>query len=285
MEIFGKEVNLKDYNCSKNGVDYPQISVPMINLYVQITSSCNGACYFCNTRNSNKDFDIVKFSEIIDELKKKIYIGKVAISGGEPLLNLDKTIEVINTCGDLYVTLNTNAYNLYKLKELYSMVQEIHISKHHYNNKLNNEIMKLQTPSLLEIYDFGLADKVKINCVYQKGYMETVDDMIEMLEHLSWFGYKELRNISMLPLTPEAVDKYIDLTGLMDSAEDRFLNDGYLYDKKMCKCFELMYTAKNGRNIKSLIRQTYNDDYPCVKQLVFDGKNLYDGFRKNNIIY
>lgn len=284
MQIFNKEINIKDYNCSRNGILYPSVDIPYINLYVQITPKCNAQCRFCNTHCHSLTFDFAKFQEILDELSRKVIIGKVAITGGEPLLIPDRVIRAINMASKYNVTLNTNAYNLDILKEIYPIVKEIHISKHHYNNQINDTIMGIHTPSLMEIYDYGFADKVKINCVWQKEAIETKEDMIQFMEVLSHYGYKEIRNISLLPLTQYAKDNCIDLTAIMTECES-YLNDGYMYDKNMCKCFEFIYIAKNKRLIKSLIRHTYNDDYSCVKQLVFDGKNLYDGFKKNNIIY
>ena len=283
MVLFDKEVNVKTYGCSRNNQDYVEVN-PKINLYIQTTPACNAQCYFCYTRCHSIGFDFTKLEEIIKELESKVKLGKIAITGGEPLLVPNRVHQIIDICKNHYVTLNTNAFDIKKVKEIYPYVKEIHISKHHYDNKKNDEIMKITTPSLLEIYDYGLTDKVKINCVWQKGYMEKKEDLIKMLELMSYFGFKEIRNISLLPLTQEGIENYINLSDLMKECE-AFLNDGYLYDKEMCKCFEFIYLANNGRVIKSLIRQTFNDEYSCVKQLVYDGEHLYDGFKKNNIIY
>jgi len=283
MILFDKDVDVKKYCCSRDNINYPD-TIPHINLYVQTTAACNAKCYFCDTRCSSDEFDFDKLGDVIKELDGKVKLGKIALTGGEPLLNVDRLHKIIEVCGEKYLTLNTNAFNIYRLKEFYPLVREVHISKHHYNNQKNDEIMKIKTPTLAEIYDYGLIDKVKVNCVWQRGYMESFEDLVKMLEFLSYFGYREIRNISLLPLTNKGIEQYVDLVNLMKQCEG-FLNDGYMYDKGMCQCFEFMYLAGNGRLVKSLIRQTFNDDYSCVKQLVYDGKHLYDGFKKKNIIY
>ena len=275
--------NIKDYTCSRDGINYPKLEKPLINLYIQTTPKCNAKCYFCNTRCKSTSFSLDKLKEVIDFMRSKVLIGKVAISGGEPLLEVDRIKGIVSVCDREYITLNTNAYSLEKLSEVYSLVKEVHISKHHYDNAINDEIMKIKTPTMKEISEKGFSDKVKINCVYQKGIMETKTDMVSMMEEMAKYGFSELRNISLLPLTDAATESYVDLVSLMKDAEC-FTNDGYLYDKGMCQCFELMYVASNGKLVKSLIRQTFNDDYSCVKQLVFDGEHLYDGFKKKNIL-
>lgn len=284
MKIFNKDINLKNYFCSRDNITYINNGKPLINLYIQLTPYCNAKCYFCDTRNCNNIFDFEKFKLIIEELDEKIHLGKIAITGGEPLLELDKIIKIIDNYKDRYLTLNTNAYDIEKLKMIYSYFKEVHISKHHFDNNKNDEIMKIKTPTLFDLYQNNLVKNTKINCVFQKGYMETKNDIVQMMEKMSLYQLKELRCISLLPLTQEGINHYVCLDDLMKECE-YFMNDDYLYDKSHCKCFEFIYIANNGQLIKNLIRQTYNDNYSCVKQLVYDGKYLYDGFKKNNIIF
>lgn len=284
MKIFDKELNLKNYFCSKDNITYITNKKPILNLYIQLTPFCNAKCFFCDTRNCNDNFNFEKLKIIIDELDKKINLGKIAITGGEPLLELDKLEKIIDNYKDKYLTLNTNAYDIQRLKKVYSSFKEIHISKHHYDNSKNNEIMKIKTPTLCDLYQNNLVEKTKINCVFQKGYMENKNNMVHMMELMSQYQLKELRCISLLPLTEESIKNYICLDDLMKECEV-FTNDEYLYDKQACKCFEFLYIAQNGQFVKNLIRQTYNDDYPCIKQFVYDGQYLYDGFKKKNIVF
>ena len=288
-----KNIILKNYYCSRNGIHYENRFIPRINLYIQSTSKCNAKCYFCNTRCKNDNFNFKKLEKTLEKLKELcdndvLTLGKIAITGGEPLLNMGRTKEIIRLC-KLYfpntiLALNTNAYDLKRLKEIYFDVDEVHISKHHYDNKINDEIMRISTPSIEDIYDEHLNKIVKINCVWQKGYMETNKDLENMLELLGKFQIKEIRNISLLPLTQKAQTSFVDLKPIMEESK-KYLNDGYLYDKNMCECFEFSYLCQNGFIVKSYIRNTINDNYSCLKQFVFDGEYLYDGFKKNNILF
>lgn len=287
-----KNILIKNYYCSKNSTHYENRIIPRINLYIQSTNKCNAMCYFCNTRCTNNNFDFEKLKKSLEQLKDLynnniLIIGKIAITGGEPLLNLERTRKIIQLCKQYFpntiLALNTNAYDLNKLKLLYFDVDEIHISKHHYDNKKNNEIMKIYTPTIEDLYIANLNKIAKINCVWQKGYMETSEDLKNMLELLGKYQIKELRNISLLPLNELAKSSFVNLKTIMEESK-KYLNDGYLYDKGMCECFEFSYLCQNGFLIKSYIRNTLNDDYFCLKQFVFDGEFLYDGFKKKNIL-
>lgn len=286
MLIFDKEINLKTYDCSKDGINYDTLEIPIINLYIQTTPKCNAKCDFCNTRCVNDIFDFEKLKLVIKKLKEKnIVIGKVAITGGEPLLEMERISNILDICNDMYLTLNTNAFDIERLKVFGkdSRIKEIHISKHHYDNNINDKIMSIKTPSIETLALLDFANKIKINCVWQKGGIENYSDLISMMEILGVNGIKELRNISLLPLNEKSIEKYIDLTTIMKECEE-FLNNGYLYDKHMCKCLEFVYLSKSGGIVKNIIRQTFDDNYDCVKQFVYDGQFLYDGFKKNNIL-
>lgn len=296
IEILGKKINIKNYDCYKilnnnSNEIYKKNIKPFINLYIQSTPNCNAKCYFCNTRNPKKEFNFEKLEKILKELNCKFIIGKIAITGGEPLLELEKTKNIINIIKkhNNYITLNTNGYDLLKFKEIYNIVDEVNLSKHHYINDKNDEIMKIKTPDLKTFYENNVLEKVKINCVFQKNYIDSFQELINLLNFLGTFDIKELRSISLLPLTKKCKTNYVNLSKIMKECEI-FLNDGYLYDsygnKNFCKCFEHVYITNEGKFIKNTLRQTYCiEDIPdCTRQLVFDGQYLYDGFQKNTII-
>lgn len=283
MFIFNKELNLKNYDCKKENQDY-RVCQPKINLYLQTTPRCNGSCSFCDLRNHSKIFNFDKLKEIVKIMDDNNILGKIAISGGEPLLEIDRTIQIANTFQNYYVTLNTNGSLLKELKEVYPLIKEIDISKHHFKNSINDNILKLKTYSLEDLYLNNLNEKININCVFQKNGLKTKEDLIQMLEVMSKYNFKHLKAISLLPLTKRAKDNFINLNLMMDEFKT-YLNNGILYDKDMCKCFEFLYVANNGNIIKTTMRHTFDDNYSCIKQFVYDGEYLYDGFKKNNIIF
>lgn len=286
MKIFSKDLNLKDYFCSNDNLYFFKHDTPILNLYVQITGICNASCNFCKRDNICKYFNYEKFDYILKTLSNNIIIGKVAITGGEPLLNFEKTIKVINIARKYadVVTLNTNAFSLKALERVYNLVDYIDISKHHYNNVINDNILKLSTPSLKSIKEIDIDSKISINCVLQKDIIDNYDKVIDFLEYLGYYNIKSAKFISLLPLTNKAIKSYVDPTNIINKCKN-FTNSGMLYDHDMCCCFEFLYLSNNYSTIKTIIRHTTNSDYSCIKQFVFNGCYLYDGFKKNTIIY
>ena len=98
---------------------------------------------------------------------------------------------------------------------IYSYFKEVHISKHHFDNNKNDEIMKIKTPTLFDLYQNNLVKNTKINCVFQKGYMETKNDIVQMMEKMSLYQLKELRCISLIPSCVNGNnDCYIGITNI-----------------------------------------------------------------------
>lgn len=285
MEIFGKRLNVQDYDCSFDNKVYPKLKIPRLNLYVQITKRCNATCKICNTGEICENFDFEKFETVLKELSQKIVIGKVAITGGEPLTCVDKTLRVIRIARKYCstITLNTNGSFHKELERVYPLVDQIDVSKHYYDPQIHDAMMGIETLSLSKIASLDKDNKISINCVLQKGAIDCYDEMINFLEYAGECGIKFVKFISLLPLTEEAVVKYIDPSTMMNQCK-RFTNTGMLYDHQMCRCFEFLYLSKACTTIKVIIRHTTNSNYSCVKQFVFNGKNLFDGFLKHTVI-
>ena len=61
-------------------------------LYLKITNRCNMNCPFCYEKKGN---DIISM-EKIEEIYNKFFPDKIILHGGEPLLYVDKCLEIIN---------------------------------------------------------------------------------------------------------------------------------------------------------------------------------------------
>jgi Molybdenum cofactor biosynthesis enzyme len=284
MKIFDEEINFKNYDCSYDNNHY-RIRGAMINLYVQATSKCNAKCCFCYTKNKCNNFNYEKFNKVLKELSNRNILKRIAITGGEPLLDELKTMKIIEEAKRYceIISLNTNAYSIDKIDLVYDKVSFIDISKHHYDNNINNKIMGLQTPTIDEICNRISTKKIKVNCVLQNSGINSFEELKNMLNILSDKNISEVKFISILPLNQMAVNEFVNPENIMKQCEV-YLNDSYLYDKHMCKCFEFMYVSDKGKVIKVTIRYTIDKNYDCVKQLVYDGEYLYTSFNKDKII-
>lgn len=285
MKIFNQDVYVKDYDCSFNQA-YFENKYPLIGLYIQSENACNANCDFCNPGKINNSFNLLKLDKILQELTNKQILSKISITGGEPLINIGKIKDIINICKkyNLPLFLNTNGYNIDKLEEIYSNFNTIYISKHHYDNGINNKIMNLQTPSILEFSKINKDSKICLNCVLQKGYIDSYEKVIEFLEYLGNTNIDKIRFISLYPLTKKAVEKMINVDIIIKNCK-KFTNAGILYDKDICCCLDFLYVTKLGKVVSVQIKNNKTNKMPCCRQLVFNGEYLYDGFEKKNIIF
>lgn len=179
VKMFGKELPLKDYDCSKDGVNYLKRTKPILNVYVQVEGRCNAKCDFCKIDGVAEHFQEEKFECMLQNLSKHVIIGKIAITGGEPLRSFEKTKRVAIVAKKYcpYVTLNTNGFSIERLERIYPFVTQIDISRHHYVEEKHREVLKVSVPTLQEISSIDQDQKMTINCVMQKGLIDRYEEV------------------------------------------------------------------------------------------------------------
>lgn len=294
IDLFGEEVEIKNYTCSRDK-EGCKCENNLLNLYIQITDSCNANCIFCDKAGNKNDnnFDSEKFKKIYSSLDEKSLIAKISITGGEPFLKIDKLNKLIEIILDVnpnaYISINTNGtclYNFYKIKEK-DKIKEVVISRHHYDELLNEKLFGIKTFSLNEIETFIKSNpklQVKFNCVLSKGFIENSTDVEEYLNLVSNIGLKEVRFITMLDLVEGNSLKYIDPTSIIKEMS-KHINDGMLYDRHYCECFNCIFISDKGYPIEVFIRNTKQSKYDYTRQLVYNSSNnLLKGFNDNIII-
>ena len=162
MKLFDKEVILKTHYCGYNGNLPEKIEEPYINLYIQL-KGCDAKCSFCEFMDSAQSFNIIKFEDNLLKLKDQIKINKVSITGGEPTLNYKLLYDILfivkKHLPDVFLVMNTNGYNLKKLDSdnLISKFDSISVSRHHYDENINNSIFKTNTLTNNELYKMTIS--------------------------------------------------------------------------------------------------------------------------------
>jgi len=147
------------------------------------TFGCNLFCRWCDSKFSNEDtserFD-VSVDEIINDVQKYINCNHVVITGGEPLLQHEELVELVNKLQKkkYFVTIETNGTKYYKdLKpnlwsispktsnsfelnqdELNDLFLDHQLKLHQRNNNLDNlyEFVKSKIPCQ---FKFVVSDK------------------------------------------------------------------------------------------------------------------------------
>lgn len=288
INLFNKEIPVKDYDCSYNkNIFNPR--PPVFNLYIQLTDACNAKCEFCDKPGcKDNDFDYDKFKYIFKELYNKNLIRFVSITGGEPFLNIEKLNKVIDIIHNINpnfpIGVNTNGYNLNAIKDL--NITELHISRHHYSDIENQNVFKVKTPTLEEIKSTikQLNTEVVFNCILQKGLIDNVNEVKKYLDIVSLTGANRVQFISMMPLTKYYNENYVDPTLIIKGLSDT-INDGYLYDKDICECFNLMYISSQGIPIEVSIKNNKQHLCSYTRQFVYTANNnLITGFSGQKII-
>jgi molybdenum cofactor biosynthesis enzyme MoaA len=180
IEIFGREITLRTHQCSLFGAEPNPVNDPYVNLYVR-TKFCNAKCQFCTFADTASKFNEKKYIEVLNELKSKITVRKIAFTGGEPTLYWEQFKNMVEIASEIIpdasFSMNTDGLRLQRLFEdpIYKKMDNIHISRHHYNDDINNQIFKTKTPNTEELkWVQSLSTnpyQLQISCNLIKGYI------------------------------------------------------------------------------------------------------------------
>lgn len=292
IELFGKQIPVRSHYCKFYDYDPKPLPEPYVNIYVR-SKGCNAKCKFCEFYNDASPFNFEKYLYILNEVKDKVRIKKFAFTGGEPTMNYKQFQKIVNITKkhlpNSARVLNTNGYNLDVFKndeEIFSSIDSISLSRHHYQDKLNNEILgfKSAPKKLLKQIQAENLDKniLHLSCNLIKGYIDSKEEIYKYLEFASSIGIQSVGFVSLMPINDYCKDNLIDFNSL-DLVSDRFnLTKIWTYEN-YCRCNNYVYIPKNLKNvIRVYYKNTYNP-YDININLVFDGENLRAGFTEEII--
>jgi molybdenum cofactor biosynthesis enzyme MoaA len=293
VELFGKDVPLKTHSCAFFSEEPWRLN-PTIDLYIR-TKFCNAKCKFCIYADDASKYNEKKFVEILKEMTSKIKIRKIAISGGEPTLYWNNFKNIINHAKewspDSELSMNTDGFRLKKLFDDpdYKLFDHIHISRHHWDDKINDEIFGTKTPTgeeLKEIASLGTTDhQIQFRTNLIKGYIDTKEKVFEFLDWSNEVGINTTGLVSLMPVNDYSKDNFIWFH-IKELIGERFtLTKNWTY-KGACECFNYIYMPpedKFRRPIRVYHKNTYGPS-DIVGTLVFDGQNLRQGFDGDIII-
>lgn len=294
MILFGKEIKLRTHYCQFFDFKPSKIEEPYINLYIRF-KGCNANCQFCTYMDSAKKFNYEKFNEILTELKNKIYVRKVGFTGGEPTLNYELFSKVLKETYNILgkkteFSVNSNGVNfkkLYQDKELMNIINHLHLSRHHYDDIKNNEILEFSTLKTEEIKELqnniNNPDFLQLSCNLIKGYIDNDDEIKKYLEFSNSVGVYRVGLVSLMPINDYSKQNFIDNNFKIFNTlyqTQKWTNEGY------CSCSNYIYVPDDLKNhcVKLYKKNTYNISN-INNTLTFNGENLVYGYDDNNIIY
>jgi pyruvate-formate lyase-activating enzyme len=290
MELFGHEIAIKEYNCGFNGAPGTPRDEKMA-LFVRF-KGCNANCKFCEYMDDASLFDLKKYREVLEHLKEKIWVDKVNMTGGEPTINWDLFKKVLNITRevfpDTYVVLNTNGFKLeqvFEEEEVINKLDNIALSRHHYDDKINEEILRTKAPSSDTIKNICTrveTEEFHITCNLIKGYIDNKEEAHKFLEWASSIKAYSTSFVSLMPINDYCKESFIDFTHL-ELNDKLHLTQEWDYPGK-CSCNNWIYFPDNneGTMLRVYTKNTYAPE-TITSALVFDGKNVRVGFTEKII--
>jgi len=290
MELFGHQVQLKTHNCKFNGNPGTPKQEQTISLYVRF-KGCNAQCSFCEYMDDANSFDLIKYKEVLLYLKEHIRIHKINFTGGEPTLNWKLFNQVINVTREIfpkvYLVLNTNGYNLQKLfdEDIYKQIDSISLSRHHYDDNKNIEILKTHAPSE-ELIKYAISkigetsEKIHLTCNLVKNYIDSDEEAIKYLEWAAKLDIETASFVTLMPINDFCKNNFIKLD------LEKYLHQTKLWEyENICSCSNWVFFPNDPNSIPLRIytKNTFNP-FGIITSLVYDGKNVKLGFTEK-IIY
>ena len=286
IELFGKEIPLRTHYCHLNGEEGSKVNEPYVNLYVR-SKFCNSKCKFCTFAEDASHYNEIKYIEVLKEIKSKIKIRKIAFTGGEPTLYWDKFKSAVSIAKEISpdssITMNTDGFRIKQLFEdpISNIFDYIHISRHHYNDDVNNEIFQTKTPTYDELKwaqeKTINKNQIQLSCNLIKNYIDSKDEVYKFME---WTNSLEINNIgfvSLMPVNKWSMDNYIKFN-INDLISDRFNVTKEWSYKESCQCTNYIYIPED---LRSTIRVYYKNTYrpfDINETIIFDGENVKLGF-------
>lgn len=290
MILFDKEIEPRQHYCQLFDYDLRAVENPYINIQVKI-KGCNADCSFCGSKETGI-FDENKYFDKLKKIAEKVPINKLNFTGGEPTLNLERldrlikgTLEIIPS---VYIVINTNGHNFEKIFEenIHEMVGNIQLSRHHYNDDINNKILGVKSVSKEVIKSIAseLENKrlLNLSCNLMKDYIDNEEEIIRYLDEASSIDIRWVGFVTLIPLNEFCVDNKI-LFENMNLESDRFILTKHWKFEKKCQCYSHVYIPKDlGDPIRVYNKRTEKSDLKNI--MVFDGENFNIGFSDNVLL-
>lgn len=295
IEIFGQEVPLKTHHCSLRGEEHQPVVEPYVNLYLR-TKHCNARCAFCTYHSDASKWDQDRYVAVLDELRSKIRIKKMAFSGGEPMLYWDNFKRMVATAKEMVpdacFSLNTDGirWGQFFSDPVWEGFDYIQLSRHHYDDSRNDAIFRTRTPTTDEIravtHMQSHPHQIQFRCNLIKGEVDTRDEVFRYLDWANSVGVNDVGLVSLMPINDYSRENFVYFHIRELIGENFILTKTQERHGGGCECFNYVYMPKEEefrRPMRVYHKNTYEPD-GVSETLVFDGRSLRIGF-SGKVIY
>ena len=287
INLFNKAVEIKTHYCQLYDEPLCKIDIPYINLYIQFRD-CNANCRFCIYKKTAQEFNTSKFIETLSQLKEQIEIRKISITGGEPTLNYKFLKNIVKHIKDIspdsFKVINTNGLHLEDMfnDNFAYEFDSISLSRHHFNDSINNKIFGFNTPSRLTIKEIqkynSKKDLIHFSCNIMKGYIDNQTKILQYLEEAANIGVYDVGFVTLMKVNDWATEHFFDFDDI-EINSNRFHTVREWKHQDSCKCKNYLYIPDDLSNgpVKAYSRRSIKDPKQ-TNIIVWDGQYLKIGF-------
>lgn len=284
ISVLGHPLRVKNYICSPDGKNYRVKDKSRIQLSIIPTSFCPCRCPFCiaHARRNNKAvLDIKKLETTLRRLKAEDSIRGIKITGGEPMLHPELTSDIIDMIYDIWgdeyfeVSLDTCGVDLKGLMDIkkLSRLDQVHISRHHYDDEINKSIFNGPVPGMKELKEaigsVSYKDLFIVNCMLMKDYIGTTEEVHKYLDHAIDIGFGKVSFITGNPINSFISEQALDYEALIKEDDSSFMFTRGFFDYDICRCRDGVYVSDAGDIIEFYGRCTLKDGEDYARGLVY----------------
>lgn len=291
--VLGKEISLKNYICSSDGVNYKQkTNDAKLQLSICPTTFCSASCPFCIATNTKRVqfLDIKKLEKCLCSLCDENIVRGISFTGGEPFTDVCLLNDILNMIYDIFgksieVSITTNGTNLHRIHEIdmLSYLEALHISRHHYDDNINQALFGVRVPTKQELSEILHSVKYKdlfvLNCMLLKDYIGTQADIHKFMDFAIDVGAGKVSFITCDPVNDFARAQRIDYTDVLCVDDSSVLFTRGFWDFDICRCQDGVYASPAGDIIEFYGRSSNMSDCKYCRGFVFGADNhLRTGF-------
>lgn len=287
------------YNICGTKETYQDLKPEKYVLHVKTTNRCNAKCDFCankgemNKPEAENGIFLRNLQEIVDQLVENKKLFRVAITGGEPLIDKERVTGIMDMLDKhkIYYSLNSNGIELPNYIDIFnnSRLGTLSLSRHDMSIEKVSEIfgvnkkfdvfesMKKLSPKIEVCIAFTITD---INT-----FKETFENTLKELEKNG--VYYSAFNIDMnLPFeeTLQCLDMIDQIEGIVPILKRHSLYcacSNYIYNNKVAFYMKHLDLSRynniktNNENFKT-VKLVFHPDGKLYSEFVQDEKNLVD---------
>ena len=285
-------IKCKEYCCSLNGQTPQKIEDAILSMYVVLTRQCNVRCKFCTFRGNVAPIDLACFETCVRQLRTKFDLGKIQFTGGEPTLELAtlrKCLEIVKKYDSLcFTSINTNGKQLLNLIDMPNL-DNVALSRHSVSIDEHFTIMQstdVATDEDIRTFCERNSGKLHLSCNLIRGYVDSVEKIVEYLEYAANLGVDDVGFVSLMPVNNYCKEHFVDFSDLHNDIEkhNRFINNKTFEQYSngrtgtvTCRCKNYLYRATNGR-IVAMYSRFVCQHKAEASYVVYENNELLQGF-------